>query len=133
MVRMDARVGTSVTTMRETFAHEAVLTMGADDDVRAPGAAITVALCGHWEHEPPCPLTPHHTAAERVGGEVRLRTLFAVEPAREAEVRDLIRRALAEGRLVAGDGRESRWSLRSSRPGVVRSDDTEHARRLARS
>ena len=119
--------------MRQAFAHDAVLTMGGDDDLRAPGAAITVALCGHWEHEPPCPLAPHHTAAERVGDEVRLRTLFAVEPAREAEVRDLIRDALAAGRLVGGDGRESRWSLRSSRSAVVRSGEEEHARRLARS
>lgn len=130
---MDARAGGSVTTVRQAFAHDAVLTMGADDDVRAPGAAITVALCGHWEHEPPCPLAPHHTAAERVGDEVRLRTLFAVEPAREDEVRDLIRDALADGRLVAGDGRESRWSLRSSSPAAVRSDEAAHARRLARS
>lgn len=117
--------------MREAFAHEAVLTMGADDDLRAAGAAITVALCGHWEHEPPCPLAPHHTAAERVGDEVRVRTLFAVEPAREAEVRDLIRGALADGRLVGGDGRQSRWSLRSSSPAALRPDETEHARRLA--
>ena len=119
--------------MRESFAHDAVLAMDADGDVRAPGAAITFALCGHWEHEPPCPLAPHHTAAERVGEEVRLRTLFAVEPAREAEVRDLIRDALAAGSLVGGDGLKSRWRLRSSAPAVVRPDQTEHAARLARS
>ena len=130
---MDARAGGSVMRMREVFAHDAVLTMGADDDPRAPGAAITVALCGHWEHEPPCPLAPHHTAAERGGDEVRLRTLFAVEPAREGEVRDLIRDALTAGSLVGGDGLKSRWSLRSSAPAVVRPDEAEHAGRLARS
>ena len=119
--------------MRETFAHDAVLTMDADDDVGAPGAAITAALCGHWEHAPPCPLAPHHTAAERAGDEVRVRTLFAVESAREAEVRDLLRGALAAGSLVGGDGRKSRWSLRSSAAAAVRPDETEHARRLARS
>jgi hypothetical protein len=69
--------------VRQPFAHEAVLTIDADGDVGAPGAAITVALCGHWDHEPPCPLAPHHTAAERVGDDVHMRTLFAVEPARE--------------------------------------------------
>ena len=74
--------------VRAPFAHEAVLRMGADADVSAPGAAITVALCGHWEHDPPCPLAPHHTAAERVDDEVHVGTLFAVEPAREAGVRE---------------------------------------------
>ena len=23
-------------------------------DKRAPGGAVTVALCGHWDHEGPC-------------------------------------------------------------------------------
>ena len=32
--------------------------MEPDADVRAPGAAVTVVLCGHWDHEPPCPLAP---------------------------------------------------------------------------
>ena len=38
--------------------------MPAPADDGAPGAAVTVALCGHWEHPPPCPLAPHHTRAE---------------------------------------------------------------------
>jgi hypothetical protein len=41
--------------MRQPFAHDAVLAMPAGGDLGAPGAAITVALCGHWEHAPPCP------------------------------------------------------------------------------
>ena len=61
---------------RVPFAHEAVVRMAADGDIRAPGAAITVALCGHWEHEPPCPLAEHLTTAERVGDELRLRIAF---------------------------------------------------------
>jgi hypothetical protein len=118
--------------MRQPFAHDAVLSMEADGDLRAPGAAITVALCGHWEHEPPCPLAPHHTAVQRVGDEVHLRTLFAVEPMCEDEVRQRIAAALADGRLVDGDGRESRWSLRRSGPAGVRPEEADHARRLAR-
>jgi hypothetical protein len=115
---------------RTPFAHVAVVTMPAGD-LGAPGAAITVALCGHWEHEPPCPLAPHHTAAERAGDEVRLRTLFVVEPAREAEVRRRIGAALGAGSLVGPHGREARWDLRSSRAASVRPDETDHARRLA--
>ena len=86
--------------MAAAFAHDAVLTMVGDGDPRAPGAAITVALCGHWEHDPPCPLAPHHTAATLEHGELRVRALFVVEAGREDEVRAKIRAALAVGRLV---------------------------------
>jgi hypothetical protein len=116
--------------VREGFAHDAVLTMEPEGDVRAPGAAITVGLCGHWDHEPPCPLAPHHTAAERREDEVRLRILFAVEPEREGEVRERIDGALAEGRLEGPDGQTTRWRLRTSSAGQVRSDEADHARRL---
>ncbi len=60
--------------MRQVFAHEAELFMAPDGDIQAPGAAVTVGLCGHWDHEPPCPLAPHHTEANRLGGVVHLRT-----------------------------------------------------------
>lgn len=69
-----------IESMRQAFAHDAVLSMERDADIRAPGGAITVALCGHWDHEAPCPLSPHHTSAIRDGSHVVLRTLFAVEP-----------------------------------------------------
>jgi hypothetical protein len=42
------------------FVHEAAIDVADGADPRAPGGAITVALCGHWEHEPPC-RWPHHT------------------------------------------------------------------------
>jgi hypothetical protein len=119
--------------MRKAFAHDAALSMAPDNDLGAPGAAITVELCGHWEHEPPCPLAPHHTAAARVDDEVHLRILFVVEPAREDEVRERIVAALATGQLASTDGRESRWQLTRSGPSPVRPDEADHARRLAAS
>ena len=64
-------------------------------DLRAPGAAITVALCGHWNHEPPCPLAPHHVSADEDDGELRVRVLFAAERDKEREVRHLIEQALS--------------------------------------
>jgi hypothetical protein len=67
------------------YAHTATLRAVADD--AAPGAAVTVALCGRVEHEPPCPLAAHHTAADRAGDELHLRILFAADPADEPEVR----------------------------------------------
>lgn len=108
--------------MRRGFAHDAIVTMDATGDLRAPGAAITVALCGHLEHEPPCPLAPHHTAATREGDDVRLRVLFAADPADEDEVRARIAEALASGR--------GRWRVRDSRPSNPRDDEAEHVRRL---
>jgi hypothetical protein len=115
--------------MREAFAHDAVLLMDAASDERAPGAAITVALCGHWEHQPPCPLSPHQINAERAGDEVRLRVVFVVEPDLEATVRDRIDDALGEGRLDV-DGRSTRWRLRESRSSEVADEERDLAARL---
>jgi len=111
-------------------AHEAVLAMDPLADERAPGAAVTVAPCGHWDHDPSCPLTPHHNRADRVDGEVRVRTQFAVEPELEDTVRHGVDRALASGQLVRPDGQTTRWQLRSSQRSVVRNNETDHAQRL---
>ena len=112
------------------FAHDAVLVMESGGDPAAPGGAITVELCGHWDHEPPCPFAPHHTAASEVDGEVHVRTLFVVEPADEALARERIDVALGTGRLVGPDGRESCWQLRDSGPSAVRPEEVDHARRM---
>nr|WP_296063756.1 hypothetical protein [uncultured Actinoplanes sp.] len=105
--------------MRQAYAHDAVLIMEPDTDVGAAGAAITVALCGRWKHEPPCPLAPHHTAAHREGDRVRLRILFATEPARLAEVRAKIAEALRAWRVVEEE------------PGEITDAERDHADRLA--
>lgn len=118
--------------MREAFAHEAVLAMGPDADTRAPGAAVTVELCGSWEHEPPCPLAPHHATALRAGPDVRVRVVFVSEPEREGIVRVRIDRALRRGRLLGPDGVTTTWRLRTSTVGVVGDDERDRARRLMR-
>jgi hypothetical protein len=118
--------------VRQAFAHEAVLMMEPDADVRVPGAAVTVALCGHWNHEPPCPLAPHRVNADRVGGEVRVRVLFATEPAKEPEVRHRIEQALS-GQVPLPDGMPIRWQLRASSPSNVSAAETEQAEHLVRS
>jgi hypothetical protein len=71
------------------FVHEAVVDLVEDADPRAVGAAVTVALCGHWEHEGPC-RWPHHN--EIVDG--LFRTLFVCGADEEPEVRSRIRSAL---------------------------------------
>jgi hypothetical protein len=97
---------------------------------RAPGAVVTVALCGRWDHDPLWPLTPHHSCADRVDGEVRVRTLFAVELELEGHRPARHTHALASGQLVGPDGQTTRWQLRTSPPSVVRNNETDHAQRL---
>jgi hypothetical protein len=117
--------------MRQAFAHEAALVMAPDGDIGAPGAAVTVALCGHWDHEPPCPLAPHHTQADRIGDRVHLRTVFAVEPGGEDEVRQRIDAALTGGKLEGPAGVTTHWELRDSQPSAVSTADKDLAARLS--
>ncbi|GAA3094054.1 hypothetical protein GCM10017687_00500 [Streptomyces echinatus] len=104
--------------------------MEPDADLQAPGAAITVALCGHWEHPPPCPLASHHTRAERAGERVLLRTLFSTEPAAEHVVRDRINTALSACQLSGPDGTITRWRLEHARPSEVTVAEMDAAERL---
>ena len=116
---------------RAAYAHDAVVILDSGGDSRAPGGAITVALCGHWDHQPPCPLAPHHTDATPAGDDVvRLRVLFAAEPDDEPRVRALIGEALLSGRLTGPDGRVTRWLVKSSGAGSVRPDEADHAATL---
>jgi hypothetical protein len=93
----------------------------------ALGGAITVALCGHWDHTPPCPLAPHYVTALPDGETVAVRVLFATEPANEQRVRLLIGEALATGELTAPDGGLATWQLSSAAPGNVRPEEHDHA------
>lgn len=118
--------------MRQAFAHDAVLMMEADADLRAPGGAVTAALCGHWDHQPPCRLAPHHSRADRAGGEVRVRVLFATEQDMETAVRQRIESALSSGHLQGPDGVITRWQLRYSQHSEVRTEEMDHAELLIR-
>jgi hypothetical protein len=118
---------------REAYAHDAVLDLDPGGNDAAPGAAITVALCGSWDHEPPCPLAPHHTRAHRSGSEVRLRLLFAADPADEGRVRALVDDALDRGWGDGPDGERTAWQLVWAAPSEVLPEEEDHARRLIRS
>jgi hypothetical protein len=118
---------------REAFAHDALLRMDPDGDDRAPGGAVTLALCGSVAHEPPCRLAPHHTHAERAGAELTLRVLFAARPADELSVRRLIDWALETGWGDDPGGVRTTWRLVRSGPSPLRDDELAHAQRLARS
>ena len=118
--------------VRSAFAHDAVLDMADDADLAAPGGAVTLALCGSFDHAPPCPLAPHHTRAERREDGVAVRVLFAVEAPREAEVRARIDEALATGSCDGPDGTHTRWTFRDSAAGAVAEPEGAHAARLVR-
>ena len=87
---------------RKAFVQEAVLQMDAEIDPASIGAAVTVELCGHWEHEGTC-RWPHNNGIEMGASHARFRTLFISDPEDEAEVRERITEALSgiEGVSVA--------------------------------
>lgn len=117
--------------MRQAFAHNAVLELIDSADERGPGGAVTVALCGALDHEPPCPVAPHHTSLMGHGPRRRVRVLFATDD--EPVVRRTIHAALGCGEFVGPDGSVSRWVLHSSTPGNVTASERAHAARLMES
>lgn len=79
-------------------------------DPAAVGAAVTAAICGHWEHEGPC-RWQHFTSPEVAGDEAVVTVYFDAPVEEEQQVRELIRRALATGSLVGPDGTTTTWQL----------------------
>lgn len=71
------------------FVYEAAVELSAASDPRAVGAAVTVALCGHWEHDGPCRWPHNNDLAGR-----SFRTLYVCTADEEPEVRARIRTAL---------------------------------------
>lgn len=116
--------------VRRSYAHDAVVVMQPGGSANAAGGAIAKALCGSWDHPPPCPLAPHHVANEVVGDDLVVRVLFATDAADESRVRRLIDDALAAGELTGPDGLVSTWQLKSSAAGQVRPSEQDHAAAL---
>ena len=98
------------------FVHEAAIVLADGADPRAPGGAITVALCGDWEHEAPC-RWPHHTDISTVGDGHVVRTMFTAAPEEEPTVRQRIVQALGSGEQAGPDGTVSRWTVSTAPPG----------------
>lgn len=82
--------------IRTAYANEAVLDLDPDADEQTPGAAVTVELCGHWEHVGPC-AHPHHTSVVRQEVRVLLRTIWAGIPVRRTCCSHLRRSAGTRG------------------------------------
>jgi hypothetical protein len=120
--------------VRETYAHEARLELDPDGDERAPGAAVTVALCGHWDHEPPCPVPHHSDVVARDGDRLTVRVLFACQPGDTDVVRTAVAAALGTGELpvpAPGGGTRTRWRVLDHEPTGLTEGELPLAARLA--
>jgi hypothetical protein len=87
------------------FVVEAEIALDEGSDPAALGAAVTVALCGHWEHEGAC-RWPHNSAIEAGREPARFRTVFVADDSEAREVRERIEASLrrAEGWRVLSFG-----------------------------
>jgi hypothetical protein len=111
----------AMTDSRVAFAHEAELRLHDGIDPAAVGAAVTTALCGHWEHEGPC-RWPHNNDIELDESVAFFRTIFVAHATEEDEVRERIERSLR-----AGDS----WVVLRTNSRPVSRPEEPLARRLA--
>lgn len=103
---------------RHAFVHEAVIELAHSTDPRAVGAAVTVALCGHWDHEGPCRWPHNNELADEV-----FRTLFVCGEDEESEVRS---------RIVSALRGSSEWQVISDRERPVAEEEHPLAQSLLR-
>ena len=75
---------------------EAELELDAGCDPRAVGAAVTVELCGHWEHEGPC-AWPHNSDIDVEREPALFRTIYVADNDEEPEIHDRIVKSLRSG------------------------------------
>ena len=80
----------------DAFVVEAELVLRDGIDPAAVGAAVTVELCGHWQHAGSC-RWPHNSAIETQRDRARFRTLFVADEPEAALVRERIETALRGG------------------------------------
>jgi len=114
---------------RLVFVEEAVVRLAPTSDEAAVGAAVTVALCGHWDHPGAC-RWPHNTSVtSRVADLVTVATLVVATADDEVQVRSAIRGAVGGGRLAVAGAADS-WTVVSQRRRSVNADEAGLARRL---
>lgn len=77
----------------ESHVRVADLRLDPGTDPRAVGAAVTTALCGHWEHDGPC-RWPHHNGIARTDDGFALRVVFVAPADDVVEVESRIDAAL---------------------------------------
>jgi pyrimidine deaminase RibD-like protein len=101
----------------QAYVHQAEVMLAESTDPAAVGAMVTVALCGHWQHEGPC-RWPHNN---QIDGR-QFRTIFVATAEDEPEVRRRIRTALHG---------QPGWRILSDGGRDLAADEEELAARLA--
>ena len=97
------------------FALDALISLVHDADSAAPGAEVTVALCGHWEHEGRC-RWPHNTRIDASSPSAHMRTVV---------VAPRVDRDAIAGRVEDALRRDTRWSVLGFTLGEI--TESEHA------
>lgn len=93
------------------FAHEQVCRVrDLVGEPAALGGAVTVALCGHWEHDGDC-RWPHHTSVQGHGAGHLVTVAFDADQRDVEQVRERVRKVLSRGRMQGPDGTVSTWVL----------------------
>jgi hypothetical protein len=92
-----------------SYEHQLKVSLDDGGDPRAIGGAVTVALCGSWEHDGLCRF-PHLTTFDQSGAVLDVRVEFTAAEDDEPEVRSGIERAVASGQLD-GPGGATTWSV----------------------
>ena len=87
------------------------LRLEKDADKRSPGAAVTVALCGHWEHDGSCRWPHYSSISTDENGLLRLVVEFDAPVNELKEVTTRIEGALKARQLEGPDGRLSKWQF----------------------
>jgi hypothetical protein len=100
---------------------EAEIELEEGTDPRAVGAAVTVELCGHWEHEGPC-AWPHNSAIDAARAPALFRTIYVADEDEEPEIRERIVRSLNQA---------DNWSVEGIRARPPAEDERDLANRLA--
>ena len=105
----------------DAMAVDAVLELNAGTDPRAPGGEVTVALCGHWEHDGAC-RWPHNSRIDTDARPAHLRTIVVVEAGERAEVVRRVEDALRS---------DERWSVVRFATEPIADDERDLVDRLA--
>jgi hypothetical protein len=80
----------------QAFVVTAMLSLEDGVDPASVGAAVTVELCGHWDHPGPC-RWPHNSEIEAARRHAELRTLYVADEDEADAVRTRIEDALRRG------------------------------------
>ena len=116
--------------MRSAVVHEARLRLGDGADAAALGGAVTVEMCGRWDHEGQC-RWPHRTRVREDAGEHVLRVVVVADDDEQDAVRQRIEAALGRGEQTGPDGRTTTWTVVSCRPDDPHGSEVRLAERLS--